>query len=120
MTIISTELSNRRRDKRTGNSPLHIEFDGVTLTTLDWSLGGFLVEGYDGYLHAGDQLAVEISFGLDGHDFSHVTSIEVVRIEAYGNQLAANFIGLDHDTINILEGLLTGRLHRQIMRKKVV
>ena len=118
MKIVGSELSNRRRDRRTEATPIHIELDGETLTTLDWSLGGFLVEGYDGYLHTGDQLAVEIGFELDGTEFRHVAPIEVVRVEPYGNQLAANFIGLDNDTMSALEGLLTGRLRRQLMRKK--
>ena len=119
MNIVCSELSNRRRDGRTDAASINIEFDDVTVTTLDWSLGVFLVEGYDGRLHSGDQVAVGIGFEVDGHHFHHVTPIEVVRVEPYSNQPAANFIGLDNETMSTLEGLLTGRLRRQIMRQKV-
>ena len=118
MKIVSSELANRRRDKRVEAPLISIQIEGMTLSTIDWSLGGFLVEGYDGHLRAGDHATVEIEFEIDGTEFHNVAPIEVVRTEPYGNQLAANFTGLDDATMSTLEGLLTGRLRRQLMRQK--
>ena len=118
MKVVSSELANRRRDKRVEAPLINIQIDGLALSTIDWSLGGFLVEGYDGHLRAGDHATVEIVFEIDGKGFHNVAPIEVVRIEPYGNQLAANFTTLDDATMTTLEGLLTGRLRRQMMRQK--
>jgi len=118
MKVVSSELANRRRDRRVEAPLINIQIEGMALATIDWSLGGFLVEGYDGSLRAGDHATVEIEFEIDGREFHNVVPIEVVRIDPYGNQLAANFTTLDDTTMTTLEGLLTGRLRRQIMRQK--
>ena len=91
MKVVSSELANRRRDRRVEAPLINIQIEGMALATIDWSLGGFLVEGYDGSLRAGDHATVEIEFEIDGREFHNVVPIEVVRIDPYGNQLAANF-----------------------------
>jgi hypothetical protein len=118
MKIVGTQLSNRRRDKRVSVMPIEIELEGKVYTAIDWSLGGFLIEGYAGRRRPGDEVTIGIQVIASGVEFNHVAQAEVVRIDPHGKQLAANFVGLDSATLGDLEGWLTGRLRRRQKRKK--
>lgn len=118
MKIIGIQLKNQRRDKRTSAMPIQIELEGEVYTAIDWSLGGFLIEGYAGRLRPGDEVMIAIQVFANEVEFNHAAQAEVVRIEPLANQLAANFVGLDSAALADLEGWLTGRLRRQQRRKK--
>lgn len=118
MKIIGVQLSNQRRDKRVSAIPIEIELEGEVYTTLDWSLGGFLIDGYAGRRRPGDEVTITIRVAANEVEFNHVAGAEVVRIDSLGKRLAANFVGLDSETLADLEGWLTGRLRRQQKRKK--
>lgn len=118
MKIIGIQLRNQRRDKRVSVLPIQIELEGEVYTTVDWSLGGFLIEGYTGRRRPGDEVMIAIKVFASDVEFNHAASAEVVRIDPLGNQLAANFIGLDSAALADLEGWLTGRLRRKQKRKK--
>ena len=118
MKIVGTQLHNRRRDNRVSVMPIQIELKGHSYTTTDWSLGGFLIDGYSGRLSAGDEVMVAIQVIADGVEFSHVARAEVIRNDSRSGQLAANFLQLDSATIATLEGWLTGRLRRKVQRDK--
>lgn len=117
MKIVGTQLSDRRRDRRLSVLPIQIEIEGETYTATDWSLGGFLIEGYTGSLQPGEEVMVALQVTAQGVDINHVVRAEVVRIDEHGNQLAANFCRLDSDVLDMLEGWLTGRLRRKPRRK---
>lgn len=117
MKIVGTQLSNRRKDQRISVTPIQIELDGETYTSLDWSLGGFLIEGYEGQRRTGEEMTVGLQVIARGVEFNHVARAEVVRIDPHGNQFAANFVALDNATINTLEGWMTGRLRRKKRHK---
>lgn len=118
MKIVGTEVSDSRRDKRVDTIAIEIEIEDTIYTTLDWSLGGFLVDGYQGDQQPGDEIIVGISVTVGDKEYCHVARAEIIRIEAASNQLAANFMGLDSATIGTLEGWMTGRLRRQAQRGK--
>ncbi len=118
MKVVGTQLSNQRRDTRVSVMPIQIEIEGETYTAVDWSLGGFLIEGYAGGLSAGEEIMIAIQVSTGGVSFNHAARAEVVRINPHGNQLAANFVGLESATLSTLEGWLTGRLRRKIQRDK--
>ena len=118
MKVVGTQLSNRRRDKRISVRPIQIELEGEVYTAIDWSLGGFLIEGYAGRLRPGEEVMIAIQVIASEVEFNHVARAELIRIDPHGNQLAANFVGLDSATLATLEGWLTGRLRRRQKRKK--
>ncbi|MEE8332321.1 MAG: hypothetical protein V3R85_00620, partial [Alphaproteobacteria bacterium] len=60
MRVIGTKISERRRDKRLTVRPITIEFDGERYETLDWGLGGFLIEPYEGSHRPGDSLYIRV------------------------------------------------------------
>ena len=61
MRVVGTKISERRRDIRLSVRPITIEFDGESHETMDWGLGGFLIEGYRGSHREGDTLYVRVN-----------------------------------------------------------
>ncbi len=118
MRIIGTQLHNRRRDIRVSVMPIEIVLEGEVYTVIDWSLGGFLVEGYPGKLSAGEEILIEIQINFDGAEYHHAARAEVTRTDPCVGQLAANFLALDNSTIATLEGWMTGRLRRKAPHNK--
>lgn len=116
MKIVGVDMANRRRDKRVETWPILIELEGKVYPTVDWSLGGFLIEGYDGRRRRGEEITVGILVQAGTEQLSHVARAEIVRRDVQAGHLAANFIGLDNATVDTLEGWLTGRLRRRMLR----
>lgn len=116
MTIVGIETANRRRDRRVDTYPLLIELDGKAFPTIDWSLGGFRIEGYDGRRRRGEEITVRIVVRAGESRRTHVARAEIVRRGIETGQLAANFILLDNDTLETLEGWMTGRLRRHMLK----
>lgn len=116
MKVVGLELANRRRDKRVEVWPILVELEGKVYPTIDWSLGGFLIEGYDGARRRGEEITVGILVKAGTAELSHVVRAEVVRRNVTTGQLAANFIMLDNATVDTLEGWMTGRLRRKMLK----
>jgi len=85
---------DRRTHPRITGPQIVLHVDDKQLRSLNWSLGGFLVEGLTGLL-PGDRIEGELSPPKGGHkgDFS----AEVVRIAAKGI-VGARFINIDSRT----------------------
>ncbi len=115
MRVIGTRISERRRDKRLTVRPITIELDGKSYETLDWGLGGFLIEPYEGSHVPGDCLYVRITVDDGRHTHSHVVEIKLLRLDRKYGEFAANFINLDDDTFKTLEGWMSGRLSRDAL-----
>jgi hypothetical protein len=116
MKVVGVEMANRRRDKRVETWPILIELEGKFYPTVDWSLGGFRIEGYDGRRRRGEEITVGILVKAGTEQLSHVARAEIVRRDVRAGHLAANFFGLDNATVDTLEGWLTGRLRRRMLR----
>ena len=116
MKIVGVDMANRRRDKRVETWPILIELEGKVYPTVDWSLGGFLIDGYEGRRRRGEEITVGILVKAGAERLSHVARAEIVRRDVLAGHLAANFIGLDNATVDTLEGWLTGRLRRRMLR----
>jgi hypothetical protein len=117
MKIVGVGPGNRRRDKRVDLRPIRVELEGQVYETLDWSLGGFLIEGYEGKRRIGDPVTVGLSVKAGDKTYEHVVRAEIVRIHRDGGRLAANFTDLEAEAVDTLEGWLTGRLQRMARRK---
>ena len=110
--IIGIDQVERRRNRRSALPPIEIEIDGESYPTRNWSLGGFLVEPYDGRRKTGDKLAVTIIVKVNDREFRHRAKAKVARRSRVESQLAAHFAALPPEAIDTLDGLITGRLRR--------
>lgn len=116
MKIIGVRTADKRRDRRIHSIPIQIKLKGRTYDTRDWSLGGILIAGYRGSCLPGEEVTVGISVTVNGHTSEYVARAEVVRVAAATGYLAAAFTELDAHTIDMLEGLMTGRFRRRRFR----
>jgi hypothetical protein len=110
--IIGIDQTERRRNRRSAQPQIEIEIDGESYPTTNWSLGGFLVEPYDGRRKTGDKLTVEIVIKVNDKEFRHRARAKVARRRRVEGQLAAHFQGLPPEAVDTLDGLITGRLRR--------
>lgn len=110
--IIGIDMAERRRNRRSALPPVIIEFDQEAYPTVNWSLGGFLVEPYSGRRRSGERLAVTIVVTVGGKEFRHGAKAKVVWRRRDVQQLAAHFHGLPPEAVATLDGLVTGRLRR--------
>lgn len=101
----------RRRDKRRTSPQLNIRLQGGDYLTENWSLGGFLIDGYEGPLKPGDECNVEISAEVRGKAVTVHATIEVMRINRDAGELAAHFVRFPPGQFELLEKISTrGRL----------
>lgn len=110
--VVGAATANRRRDRRNAMPPIELEIEEVTYTTVDWGLGGFLVEPYEGVRRAGEPVALTVVVHVADRCYRHPVEAQIVRVDRATRQLAAAFVGLTSEAIDTLEGLITGRLRR--------
>jgi hypothetical protein len=110
--VIGIDSAERRRNRRSALPQIEIEIDGESYPTINWSLGGFLVEPYDGKRKTGDKLTVTIVVKVNKLEFRHQIKAKVARRSRVDGQLAAHFKSISPEAIDTLDGLITGRLRR--------
>jgi len=110
--IIGYELENRREHRRMMMPPIQIEIEGTEYTTVDWSLGGFMLAPYTGKLKGGASVPVTIIASTGGDMRRHFAIAEIVRVERAERRLAGHFDRLDPRTVDSLERVILERLHR--------
>jgi len=108
--IIGYELENRRAHRRM-MPPIQIEIEGTEYTTVDWSLGGFMLAPYTGGLIAGASVPVTIIATAGGEMYRHFAIAGIVRVEIAAKSLAGHFDRLDPRTVDSLERVILERLH---------
>lgn len=113
MKIIGKTILDRRKDRRVHVAPASLSFDGDSYTTSDLGLGGFLIKSYDGNRQVDDLIVVVIRVEAGHEVYEQVTAAKIVRVDRKDETLAANFVHLDADMVDLLEGWLTGRLRRR-------
>lgn len=116
MRIERTGMAERRRDRRLGIRLITVEFDGQFYATKNWSLGGFLIDGYAGTLQPAETAPVGIIVEDGRRTWERGALVSVVRTEDEGQRLAARFNGLDGATFDLLDGWQSGRLQRRAAR----
>lgn len=100
----------RRRHERFTAPAVTLAFNGGQHTTGSWSLGGFVVDDYQGRLSAGALISVE---GICTAG-SEMTPIEVrarvVRINRTEKRLVVSFLDLDGRAYTVLQDLMAERM----------
>ena len=110
MDFVPTDCAERRRENYPGNNVITLELDGEFYSTMDWSLGGFDVDGYQGSLQPGNLVPVTIVLET-GHQTYEQTAFVSIVLNA-GQKLAAKFNELGSDARDLLDDWQSGRLQR--------
>ena len=110
--IIGIDHAERRRNRRSALPQIEIELDGVTYVTSNWSLGGFMIEPYDGKRRTGEIFVVTIIVRVNDKEFRHDSEAKVVWRRRGIGQIGARFQGMPTEAVDTLDGLITGRLRR--------
>ena len=112
MEIIRSLHPSRRKHYRI-QAPLRVDIGGRVLDTVDWSVGGFLVEGYLGP-EPEAQFDVTLSIPFQGYTVTVPTRAELKRFDAKTGTVAAQFVEMDERSRGLLEyfakGLLSGEM----------
>ncbi|MDA0304780.1 MAG: PilZ domain-containing protein [Proteobacteria bacterium] len=100
----------RRASKRASKSGSVVFFDGQQYPSRNLSVGGTLVEGYDGTLSAGSLLDVT-GIGPAGDEQTTVLiRARINRVLPESNEIALQFLSLDDSAYEILQKIMTGRV----------
>ena len=78
-----TRMQDRRQHRRYAYPAVALEVDGQHYETVDWSLGGFRVNGYHQHLEVGDRITGTIGTVGSGSPGTFVA--EVVRFMPNGD-----------------------------------
>jgi len=110
-TRVTFDQHNSRRDRRYPLPALVITIDGGEYTTVNWSLGGFLITGFDRKLSSGKPITGKLS--VADHSVGFQFTAKVVRTgEPEPDQLAVQFTELGENGMSVLERIITRRLFR--------
>ena len=96
-----------RKNNRFEEIVIIISIEDKAYQTLDWSLGGFRIGGYEGNIRANSEFMIN---GI-GPDLKTVFAIRVdcKAIRITNDRLSASFIELESDVYDILEALMLRR-----------
>ena len=92
-TMSYRKVGNRehRRDKRLPLPVFTIRLDGLVCDTLNWSLGGLLISGYEGKHNPEDLIEVDIKIKDTAGDFAMKLTARVVRVDPKAEHIALRF-----------------------------
>lgn len=86
--------AERRRDRRLPLPIFTVRLDDVIYQTMNWSLGGLLIEGYAGERAAGDAVQIEIKAKDTHADFRMRIDAKVIRV------IPSESIALQYEAMN--------------------
>ena len=92
-TMSYRKVGNRehRRDKRMPLPVFTIRLDGLVCDSINWSLGGLLISGYEGKHNAEDLIDVDIKIKDTSGDYSMKITARVVRVDQHAKTIALRF-----------------------------
>ena len=104
--------AERRRDRRLPLPIFTVRLDGVTYQTMNWSLGGLLIEGYTGERAAGDIVQIEIKAKDNTADFRMRIAVKVIRVQP-GETIALQFEAMSPEIYEFFERCFANRFKRR-------
>ena len=116
MRVLRKTVNERRRNSRPKLPPIRLRFGGEPYKTTEWTLGGFMVDGYIDKHSVGSIISVDIFIDVGKKTIKHSLFAEVARVDTSERKLAAQFVDLEPEVLDILESWMTGRLRRQLAR----
>lgn len=109
MTAPKTNANQRAHD-RVSDPAIRLQIGSKTYRSVNWSLGGVLIEGYEGELSAGSLLSItEIGLGRGVMTPVNI-SARVIRGDASSGFLALQMLEIDKSAYAILQKLLAKKM----------
>jgi hypothetical protein len=104
--------AERRRDRRLPLPIFTVRLDGVSYQTMNWSLGGLLIEGYAGERKSGDAVQIEIKAKDSTTDFRMKIAVNVIRVVP-GESIALQFEAMSSEIYEFFERCFADRFKRR-------
>jgi hypothetical protein len=95
------EGDDRRVHSRITRVELVVRFAGQTYKTANWSMGGFLLDDYDGMLSTGSLVTVE-GLGCSSCEM-HTVQLPARVVRSGASVVAVNYLGLDAEAYAFLQ-----------------
>ncbi len=105
--------AEHRRDKRLPLPVFTVRIDGQTCDTLNWSLGGLLVENYNGHLLVEMPVEIEIKIKDEHAEFDMRVAAKVVRNDRDNRRLAVKFEQMSPAIYDFFERSFSKRFQRR-------
>ncbi len=100
----------RRTNKRTDKPASVIYFDDQKCPTRNLSIGGTLVQEYDGTLSAGSLLDITGISPAGGKQIKILIRARINRVLPDSEEIALQFLSLDDSAYEILQNIMAGRV----------
>jgi hypothetical protein len=104
--------AEKRRDKRLPLPVFKIKIDGLTYSTLNWSLGGLLVSEFDGVALEDQILRVDIMAKDENTSFKLRVPARVIRHKLDRRELALKFEEMNPQLYDFFEQCFSRRFKR--------
>ncbi len=110
--IVGKTVPYHRRNQRVAVPAINLKFRGQRYQTVDWGLGGFKINTYDGKLKKDEEFVVD---GIGPADEDELMSVHIVcrAVRRNNEEFSGAFTELHANAYEILEALM-------LRRKKVL
>src|SRR5690349_7630480 len=108
----SVRGAERRRDRRLPLPIFTVRLDGVSYQTMNWSLGGLLIEGYAGERASGDAVQIDIKAQDNSAEFRMRIAVKVIRVVA-GETIALQFDAMSPEIYEFFQRCFADRFKRR-------
>ena len=104
--------AERRRDRRLPLPIFSVKLDETVYQSMNWSLGGLLIEGYAGERAAGDAVQIDIKAKDATADFRMKIAVKVIRVVP-GESIALQFEALSPAIYEFFQRCFSDRFKRR-------
>lgn len=101
---------DKRRHERVADPDMSLTIDGKSYRSVSWSMGGILLDSYEGNLSTGSLLTIT-EIGPLGDDLTTVNiRARVIRADSEARHLAVQILELDTPAYSVFQELMSKRL----------
>ncbi len=106
--IAGKSVPYHRRDQRVAVPAINLKFGGQRYQTVDWGLGGFKIDTYDGKLKKDEKFVVD---GIGPADEDDLISVHIVcrAVRRNNEEFSGAFTELKDNAYEIIEALMLRR-----------
>jgi len=104
--------AERRRDRRLPLPIFTVRVDEAEFNTLNWSLGGLLIEGYTGTRTDGETIQIEIRAKDQVANLHMTIAVKVVRVVP-GESISVQFEAMSPEIYEFFERCFANRFKRR-------
>ena len=106
--VVGKNVPYQRRDQRVAVPAINLAFRGSRYQTVDWGLGGFKIDTYDGKLKKDEKFVVD---GIGPADEDDLISVHIVcrAVRRNNEEFSGAFTELKDNAYEIIEALMLRR-----------